>query len=34
MGRTGQGTCGASYFVVQVCYAMALRIDTKIYYYK
>ena len=31
MGRTGQGSCGASYFVVQVCYAMALRIDTKIY---
>ena len=36
MGRTGQGSCGASYFVVHVCYAMALRIDTKnlIYNYK
>ena len=29
IGRTGQGSCGASYFVVQVCYAMALWIDTK-----
>ena len=34
MGRTRQGSCGASYFVVQACYAVALRIDTKIYNYK
>ena len=34
IGRTGQWSGLASFFVVQVCCAMALWFDTKIYNYK